>query len=384
MKTAPAAANELPKTMRAAQGRDYGDVDEMISVEDGVKVPRLSDLDDPKKRRDWMVLKTHAVALAPGDCRVLSGKTRELQGPPSFPYVPCGDAAGVVVELPDDAPEDLPFRVGDRVAARFVEGPRGALGEYSLVSTQVADKIPDGISFDEAAALVSASPATVLAERIREGEKVLVLGAGGGIGAHFCQLLRRDRNAGLVVGVSKEPKVLLEEPISCHEAVDYTREDVFEMEKYRDEKFDVVVDLAGYGYSRLEDCASRSEPLVVRTASEGGRFLTMVPPVGPIFEAHTWWQIMCLFTFPILRKALSSRTWNRWRLPKYTFAFSLPSTRDCVTRTFELAKENRKLRAVVDPRGPFPLTTDGVRAAFRVQEGRHVRGKVVVHVADDD
>lgn len=66
--------------------------------------------------------------------------------------------------------------MGDRVAVRFWTENYGALGEYAIVNTAVADKVPDSISSDEAAALISASPATVVAERIKPGERVLVLG----------------------------------------------------------------------------------------------------------------------------------------------------------------------------------------------------------------
>jgi NADPH:quinone reductase-like Zn-dependent oxidoreductase len=139
----------LPKIMHAVQGKDYGAVDQMISVEDDVEVPCLSDVLE-KNRNKYMLLKIHSVALAPGNCRVL---TRKLQGPPAFPYVPGGDCCGVVVELPEEAQEipfqvaqEIPFQVGDRVAARFaLEGPRGALGEYALVSSLVADKDPDNL-----------------------------------------------------------------------------------------------------------------------------------------------------------------------------------------------------------------------------------------------
>jgi len=366
--------------MRAAQGTDYGDVGAVMSVEDGVKVPRLADIPNKKKRRDWMVIRTHAVAVAPGDCRVLSGITRELQGPPSFPYVPCGDCSGVVAELPEGN-DDLPFEVGDRVAVRFVEGPRGALGEYSLVSTKVADKIPEGITFDEAAALASASPATVLADSVRPGERVLVLGARGGVGSHLCQVVR-DRGASYVVGVTRSPKDVVAEPISCDEAVDYTREDVFSLERFQREPFDTVIDLAGYADARLEEMAAKGGPLIVKTAANGGRLLSLVPPIGPIFEIHSFWQVMLVFTFPILRKMFTTRTWRRWSLPAYTFAFSIPGTRDCVTRTLDLARRG-KLRAVVDPKGPFPFTTEGVRDTFRLQKSRHVQGKAVIRVAAD-
>ena len=378
--TTIAMSVNIPETMRAVQATDYGSIDN-LSVQDGVRVPRLSDL-PPKKQKTSMVIQTHAVSLAPGDVRVLSGLTKEFQGPPAFPYVPGGDCAGVVVELPEDenVRKSLPFTIGDRVAARFADGPRGALGEYALVSTSVADKIPDNVTFDEAAALVSASPATVLANRIQKGERVLVLGANGGVGSHFCQQLRR-RGASYVVGVSKTPSKLLEAPISIDEAVDYTKEDVFDAERFQSEPFDTLVDLAGGGYRSLEDRLKQGKtPLIVKPASQGGRCLTLVLMHGPEFEIHTFWQMLHIFMFPQRWRAITSRTWNRWKLPKFTFAMSLPGTRDCVTQTFDEVTKG-KLKAVIA--GPFKFTTGGVRDAFRLQKSRHPNGKVVVHVADE-
>ena len=42
-----------------------------------------------------------------------------------------------------------------------------------------------------------------------------------------------------------------------------------------------------------------------------------------------------------------------------------------------------ELKAVIDPNGPFDFTTDGVRQAFRLQESRHIQGKVVIQVSKD-
>jgi NADPH:quinone reductase-like Zn-dependent oxidoreductase len=139
------------KTMRAAQGKDYGDIDENISVEDNVPYPSLKDL--PKKQRDnSLIIKTHAVALACGDCRVLAGLTRKFQGPPSFPYIPGGDASGIVVEIPEGV-KNFPFKIGDRVAARFVVGPRDALSEYAIIHKDVCEIVPENVSSEDAAAL---------------------------------------------------------------------------------------------------------------------------------------------------------------------------------------------------------------------------------------
>jgi NADPH:quinone reductase-like Zn-dependent oxidoreductase len=371
---------ELPETMRAAQGKDYGPIDEMISVGGGVKVPHLSDLPE-KKRAKFMVLKIHAVSLAPGDCRVLSGLTKELQGPPSFPYIPGGDCCGIVVELPENAEAlNIPFRVGDRVAARFaVEGPRGALGEYALVSSLVADKAPQDLSSVGAAALASASPAVLLADRIQNGERVLVLGAGGGVGSHLCQLLRSN-GASYIVGVSSNPQRLLESPISCDKAIDYTKQDPFSVEEFQKDPFDVVFDLASGGWPRLLQNIERGVPLIVKPASLGGRYITTTPD-NPHFEIHSTWAALQVFLFPTLWRALVSRSWSRSKLPSYTYALELPTDRPVMTRTMELARQGT-LKPVMDPSGPFPFTADGVRAAFSTQKSRHPQGKVVVHVSD--
>jgi 2-methylene-furan-3-one reductase len=370
------AAVEIPASMKACLGKDYGDIDEMLSVKDGVKVPRLADVPE-KKRKEWMVIRTLAVSVAPGDVRVLSGKTRELQGPPSMPYVPCGDCCGIVVEIEDP---DLPFQVGDRVAARFVDRPRGALGEYALVSVRVADKVPDNLTSEQAAAMIGASPATVLAQRVKDGERVLVFGAGGGMGSTLCQMLR-IRGASYVAGVSRSPDRLLKDPLNLDDAIDYTTTDIFTLEKYQKDKFDVIVDLAGHGYARLQQCVRAGEPLIVKTNSHGGRFLTTVPPVGPWFELHTWFAVIKAFLIDCLVLAISSRTWNRSKLPAYTFAMSLSEEREPATVALTYASSG-KLKPVIDPKGQFPFTTKGIREAFRLQESQHPFGKVVVRVAE--
>jgi NADPH:quinone reductase-like Zn-dependent oxidoreductase len=373
--------------MRAAQVKDYGDIDEMLSVQEGLTVPRLA---DPLPQKGifgpygpHVLVKVLSVSLSPGDWRTISGKTRNMQGPPSFPYIPGGDCCGIVVEVPEEKAQELPFKVGDRIAARFTgNGPKGALGEYALVDAALADKAPDdSISSDGLAALASASYAVPLADLIHEGdERVLVLGAGGGLGSHFCQLVR-DRGASYVVGVSSSPQRLLEAPLSCDEAIDYTKEDVFATEKFSKDPFDVIIDLSCGGWPRLEQDAKEKLPLIVKPASQGGRYITTLPD-KPVFEVSSTLDFVWKFIHPALLRAVWSRTITRNRLPSYSLAVLGPDERVIVTRTMELASEG-KLKPVMDTRGPFPFTTEGVRDAFRLQECRHAHGKVIIRVADD-
>jgi len=362
--------------MRAAQGKGYGPIDDMISVETKVPTPSFDDV--PKnKRKNFLIIRTEAVAMACGDVRILTGRTKEFQGPPAFPYIPGGDVAGVVVQVPSEAKDSSPFAVGDRVASRFVEGPRGALGEYAMISEAVCEKIPAGMSSEDAAALAGACPATLLGERVKKGERVLVLGAGGGVGSHVCQIMRAN-GASYIAGASMTPNRLLQAPLSYDEAIDYTKEDPFSYGKFQEKPFDVVLDLAGGAWPKLLEASQRREKPIIKPAALGGRFLTVTFDTA-IYDMHSISDVLKLVLLVPLWRAAKSRFWARSSLPKYTFAMSLPGDREVMTKTMKYA-EDGKLKAVTDPSGPFPFSTEGVRDAFRVQESRHGKGKVIVQV----
>ena len=374
------ASSKLPTTMTAAQGRGYGKPKDMLSVMPDVKVPDLSDISE-KKRKDWAIIKTLAVALAPGDCRVLSGKTSPLQGPDKFPYVPGGDVCGVIQEMDENAPEDLPFKVGDTVVAMFHEAPRGALGEYAPVHiTSACSKVPDNVNPIHAASLGSSGPAAIaIGDRIKEGDRVLILGAGGGVGSLVCQLARLS-GASYVVGVGRDPIRLEQKPLSVDKAIDYTKQDVFSMKEFQENRFDLVVDLASGGWLKLLEKSKAGDMSIVKSAKEGGRYLTLTPD-EPIFEAHSMWAILNIFLFPALHRALYSRTTSRGCLPAYSYVIGLPTQRTGLDRALKLMSEG-KIEACIDPSGPFPFTSEGVIQAFELQESRHVKGKAIIHVAD--
>ena len=380
---------EKLSTMKATQIKNYGPINEMISVEDGVAVPSLSSL-SKKKQKDYLILKTLAVSLAPGDVRVLSGLTKELQGPKSMPYIPGGDCCGIIVDISDEKGkhDSIDFKKGDLVAARFYDFPFNCLAEYAIVHKAVCEKVQDqeeGVSHDKnvnitneaAAALASATPAILIADAVKKGDRVLVLGAGGGLGSHLCQILR-EREVSFLVGVSKDPNRLLTAPISCDVAIDYTKENVWNKEEFIANPFDVIIDLAGGGWPTILNEKKGGKKLIIKSAKEGGRFVTPTPD-NPIFEIHSIWAALKVFLFPSLWRYMKTRTYSRKSLPKYSYGIYLPNSRDVITRTFREVRQG-KLSACFE--GPFPFTTEGVKEAFLVQKSRHAKGKVIVKVAD--
>lgn len=333
----PALIHNIPQKMRVAQCTGYSDnVDEVLSVDDDVvATPRLG-IDKPPsgfKAQNAMLVRVLSVALAPGCVRVMSGKTREFQGPPSFPYTPGGDVCGIVVGVPDNGGgknKACKFRVGDRIAARFVNKPMGMLGEYALVSPDVCDCVPDSISNEGAAALVSSGTVAVLiADKIKKGDRILIFGAGGGVGSHLCQMVRLQ-GASYVAGVGMDAQRLMDKPLGCDNAVDYTKTEPFTIKEWQDNPFDVVVDLSSGVWPALINQRSRNRS-IVKPASKGGRFLT--PCVDKAsFEIHSVWGVVKLFLLTPLWRALYTRCGvSRYSLPKYTQVMALPGTNNVVT-----------------------------------------------------
>jgi NADPH:quinone reductase-like Zn-dependent oxidoreductase len=117
-------------------------------------------------------------------------------GPLTQPTIPLSDGAGEVIGLGAGVTR---FKVGDRVAGTFFRGwidgpPRGVyvalgspvdgvLAEYATFDEQDAVRIPDSLSFEEAATLpcagVTAWHALVVTCGVKPGDSVLVLGSGG-------------------------------------------------------------------------------------------------------------------------------------------------------------------------------------------------------------
>ena len=103
-----------------------------------------------------------------------------------LPLIPGGEGAGEVVEV---GPGVKDFTPGDRVA--YV-GPPGAYAEERNIPTNFLVKLPRGIAYDTAAAMMlkgmTAQYLLRQTYRVKEGDWILVHAAAGGVGQILCQL----------------------------------------------------------------------------------------------------------------------------------------------------------------------------------------------------
>jgi len=164
----------------------------------GPEVLKLQDLPEPEPEEGEALVRIRAAALNGFDPMMLQGATA-IDVP--LPMIPCGDAAGEVVALGPGA--DGAFSVGDRVVVDPSIPGRGMYGEAlpgtcrELVAVPVTNLIPVplGVEWAQAAAIPVAygTALRMLDERggLREGEKILILGATGGVGTCCVQLAVR-------------------------------------------------------------------------------------------------------------------------------------------------------------------------------------------------
>jgi NADPH:quinone reductase-like Zn-dependent oxidoreductase len=156
--------------------------------------------------------------------------------PLQFPWTPGGDVAGRVAAVGAGVTD---FKVGDEVFGYTREA--GAYAEFVLVNGKSLAHRPEAISREEAAAVaVVGQTATQMLQlsKIDAGQKLLIIGASGGVGSLAVQLAR---NAGVhVIATARPSKAASLQQLGAERVIDLTRERLEDLDK-----FDAVLNLVG-------------------------------------------------------------------------------------------------------------------------------------------
>lgn len=169
--------------MKAAQITDYGPAD-AIAVADDVRRPAAG--------QGQILVAIRAASLNPVDSVIRSGMMRQML-PLKFPATLGGDFAGVIVEI---GPGVDGLAIGDEVygQALTLMGGTGTLAEFAAANAGTSARKPRTIDFIEAASLplvgVSALQAITEHLNVQRGQRILILGAAGGIGRLAVQLAK--------------------------------------------------------------------------------------------------------------------------------------------------------------------------------------------------
>ena len=180
-----------------------------------------------------------------------------LYPPPALPSGLGTEAAGEV-EAVGSAVNHL--RVGDRVA--YATGPLGACGEVHVLPAQHLVKLPDSISFEQAAAMMLKGLTVQYLLRqtyeVKAGQTILWHAAAGGVGLFACQWARA-LGVKLIGTVSSPQKAALAKANGAWATIDYSHEDVVQrvLELTDGAKCPVVYDSVGKDtWERSLDCVA--------------------------------------------------------------------------------------------------------------------------------
>ena len=194
-----------------------------------------------------------------------------------LPFVPGLEGAGTIDAV---CPDVTHVKPGDRVA---YAGPIGGYSEVRLIAADRLVKLPDGISFDDAAAMMlQGMTAHMLLRQVyplKAGDVILVHAAAGGVGLILCQWAAA-LGATVIGIVSTEAKAALASAHGCHHTILYTKQD-FVAETLRvtgGQKLPFVFDSVGANtFLPSLDCL-RPRGLMVSFGQSSGA----IEPIAPV------------------------------------------------------------------------------------------------------
>ncbi|MBU7016771.1 MAG: NAD(P)-dependent alcohol dehydrogenase [Theionarchaea archaeon] len=316
-------------------------------------VLKLKEMEKPQPEDDEVLIRNHGSSINTIDIIARSGKAprvifwgaRQLTGLFLRFYfgglrkpkqeIPGYGFAGEIVSVGKDITD---WKGGDRV---YGYSP-GACAEYMTVPVKRMAKKPANVSFQEAAAVPGGASPALLAfrdlARPEKGQKVLIIGASGGVGTFGVQIAKLY--GAEVTGVCGPTNLDMVQEIGADSVVDYTKKDYTKT----DQTYDIIFD--AIGANTLSNC--------MKILTDDGIYVSNNYMNSP---RHLF-QVM---TNGLRMKKLKSGTANEG-------SDNLNLLREWI--------ENGKIKPVIDTVYPLGQTAD----AHRHYETGHSKGRVVITI----
>lgn len=248
-----------PARMRAVVQPAYGTPDLLHVTETPVPAPGAGEV----------LVRVHAAGVDRGVWHLMTGRPYLIRlvgfglRRPKQP-VPGLDVAGVVAGT---GPGVTGFAEGDEVLGIGM----GTFAEYTVAKVAKLAHKPASVSFTHAAALpvsgITALQAVRDQARVRPGQRVLVMGASGGVGSFAVQIAKA---AGAeVTGVASAAKADLVRSLGADHVIDYRRDDALDGSR----QYDVIIDTGGVRrLSHLRRALTARGTVVLVGGENGGRW----------------------------------------------------------------------------------------------------------------
>ncbi len=306
-------------TMQAIQAPDYGKPE----------ILELKQVQRPQPNADQVLVQVKAAGVNPADWKYLSGFAKQWM-PLQFPWTPGLDGSGIVEAVGTNV---TTLKKGQEVYGILM----GGYAEYTLAQAKDVQPKPASITFEQAAALpvgaLTAWGAVIDTANVQAGQRVLIHGGAGGVGAYSVQLARWKGARVTATASAKNLDFVLS--LGAEEVIDYNAT------RFEDalKDMDAVIDTVG------GDLPERS----FQVLRPGGIFVTVA---GRLAEDAG--------------KAQNIRAVNAGR-----------ASTDHLRQISELV-EAKQLKPIVGPL--FPLAE--ARQAQELSQTGHGRGRIILQIGN--
>ncbi|MBC6314317.1 NADP-dependent oxidoreductase [Listeria grandensis] len=299
----------------------------------GKDVLKEAEVETPKAGAGQVVVKLTATSINPIDWKLREGYLKQMMDWP-FPIILGWDAAGVISEVGANVTD---WKIGDKVFARPETTRFGTYAEYTVVDAPLLARIPDNVSFEEAASIplagLTAWQALFDHATLQAGEKVLIHAGAGGVGTLAIQLAK---NAGAhVITTASEKNAAFLKELGADEVIDYKTTNFADVLT----DVDVVFDTMGGDIQK--------DSFRVLKANTGRLISIVSEPDQAIAKAKN-----------IVAKSI-------WLTPN---GEQLQAFADLMA--------SGKVKAIVG--ATFPFSEQGVYDAHALSETHHAKGKIVI------
>lgn len=309
--------------MKAIVIENYGGKEELKEIQ----------VENPKASKEQVVVEVKATSINPIDWKLREGYLQQMMDF-QFPIILGWDVAGVISEIGEGVTD---WKVGDKVFARPETTRFGTYAEYTIVDQTLLAKIPENISFEEAAAVplagLTAWQGLFNHGKLKKGETVLIHAGAGGVGTYAIQLAKSVGARVVTTASEKNHDLLIE--LGADQVIDYKTENFSDIL----DGVDLVLDTMG---GKVQN-----ESFKVLKPKTG----RMISIVGLADEE--------------VRDQYDVEFENIW----------LETNGEELKKIADLMAEE-KVKSIIG--ATFPLTEKGIYAAHELSETHHALGKIVI------
>jgi len=231
------------------------------------EVLKLGEFKKPLPANNELLVKVEAAGINRADTLQRRGKYPPPKGASQILGL---EIAGTVAEIGNNVSK---WNVGDKVFGLI---PGGGYAEFAVINENMAMKIPDNLSFIDAAAIpevfLTAYQSLFWSGKIEEGQSVLIHAGGSGVGTAAIQLAK-EIGAHVIITASKEKHKICSE-LGAEKTIDYKntpfKEEV--LKHTQNEGVDIIIDfIAGPYFKDNIDCLKIDGKLIILASLSGGK-----------------------------------------------------------------------------------------------------------------